>query len=292
MQLIFPEQLDRKAWDALVLRCGGSVFSATSYSAATAENWAVLMTDDRSAGMMCPYTVRAGVRVLYAPFFHRYTEWIGENQPDLQELIKVLKGFFPVAEAHFAADSLSPENQRLYQQLDPAETKPNQQARRMLKKAAGFTVREGRREAELFDLLRRELSPRITTINEHSLSLLKKLIGTFGEKDLIQLNLFRESEWKGGVWLLPFNGRMLYLKGTVAGDAREKGGMYLLMRNAIQLAGERGMLFDFGGSNAEGVRRFNLNWGAKDIRYTYLRWNNAPWWWKLLRALRKLWKNK
>jgi hypothetical protein len=290
MELILSENVDKKAWDALVSRSGGTVFSLVHYLDGTADNWAVLWNSDRSGGMVCPFAVKLGVKVLYAPFFHRYTEWIGDNCPDPAQLRAELQRYFPVADAQWK-EEMPGMLERVHQVLNREDFQPNQQAKRMLKKGAHYEVRLERRDQELMRLLHRELRPRVASIDGHSLSLLEKLVSGFNEQELIQLNLLENEAWKGAIWLLPFNGRMLYLKGTVEPDAKNNGGMYRLMECAIQLAFERAMLFDFGGSNAEGVRRFNLNWGGKDVSYRALQWNNAPLWWKIVKSLRQTWNN-
>jgi hypothetical protein len=288
MKLVPANELNKNEWDETVRRSGGSVFSLSAYLDATADNWAVLYNDDLSGGVACPFAVKLGVKVLYAPFFHRYTEWIGENGPSGEVLFAAFGQHFPVAEAQFRSTA----GDKVFQQLSEQDFHPNQQAKRMLKKASRYTVSEGRNVPLLIALLRRELSPRIASIDDRSLELLERLVENFDESRLIQLNLFDGSEWKGGIWLLPFGGRMLYLKGTVENEAKNNGGMYLLMEQGIRMAFARDLVFDFGGSNAQGVRRFNLNWGAKDVAYRSLRWNNAPLWWKIAKSLRQAWNNR
>jgi hypothetical protein len=117
---------------------------------------------------------------------------------------------------------------------------PNQQAKRMLKKAAIYEVEEGERYAELFDLLRRELSPRVAGIDDHSLRILEKLVAKIRP---LQLNLLENGNWKGAIWLVPHNGCMLYLKGTVEPEAKQNGGMYRLMEHAQKLAFEQNRVF-------------------------------------------------
>lgn len=292
MQLILSEQLNKSEWDALVRRSGGTVFSLSAYLDATADHWAVLYTDDHTAGIVCPFAVKLGVRVLYAPFFHRYSEWIGPNAPSDDVLTSELQRHFPVADAQLKTASPVAGDTRMHQVLEAGELFPNQQAKRMLKKAVHYEVTVGRRVPELMDLLRRELTPRIASIDDHSLQLLERLVAQFDDTELLQFNLLEGEAWKGAIWLLPFNGTILYLKGTVEAPAKSTGGMYRLMEAAIRYAIAHNLRFDFGGSNAEGVRRFNLNWGAKDVTYRHLHWNNAPLWWKMLKSLRQTWNNR
>lgn len=290
MQLILAEAVNKTEWDKLVCQSGGTVFSLSTYLDATADNWAVLFNDDRSGGIVCPFAIKAGVKVLYAPFFHRYIEWIGEQQPANEVLVKELQLHFPVADVNARMSNGGTE--KVHQELKQDQLKPNQQAKRMLKKAADFQVSEKWMPTELMRLLETELAPRIAGIDGHSLPKLQRLVTDFQDMGMIQINLWKENEWQGGLWLLVFEDRVLYLKGTVTAEAKNAGGMYRLMEYAIQKAISMDMLFDFGGSNAEGVRRFNLNWGATDTPYQHLQWNNAPLWWKTVKSLRDKWNNK
>lgn len=293
MQWIPSDQVDKTAWDLRVREWGGSVFSLSGYFDAVADHWGVLWNDDHSGGIACPFTVKLGVKTLYAPFFHRYIEWIGETPPSREQLEAALKEHFPVAEAQLNGfNSAKNGPDKCYQLLHKEDYSPNQQASRMLKKAVVFEVGQEIAFAPLLKLLKEELSPRVTTIDDRSLGLLEDLLKVFSADKLIQLNLFESGEWKGGIWLLNSNGRLLYLKGTVRESAKKKGGMYRLMNEAIQLAWKENLLFDFGGSNVEGVRRFNLNWGSMDVFYYRLHWNNAPLWWKMIKYLRSKWKKK
>ena len=96
----------------------------------------------------------------------------------------------------------------------------------------------------------------------------------------------------GGVWTLETDSTVLYLKGTTTEEAKKSGGMYKLMLTAIEDAGSKGKVFDFGGSNVESVRRFNLNFGAEDVVYSQLSWNNAPFWWRIVKTIRDKWIKK
>ncbi|ASS48267.1 MAG: hypothetical protein A3D31_19130 [Candidatus Fluviicola riflensis] len=290
MKLILADAVNKTKWDELVRTSGGTVFSLSTYLDATADNWAVLFNDDLSGGITCPFAVKAGVKVLYAPFFHRYIEWIGANRPSDELLLQQLQELFPVADVN--CRMIDRGSEKVHQELTQDQYNPNQQAKRMLKKTGVFHISEEWLPEQLMQLLETELVPRIAGIDAHSLSKLQRLVTDFEQKGMIQINLWKENDWQGGLWLLVFENRALYLKGTVTADAKKSGGMYRLMEYAIQQAFSTNKLVDFGGSNAEGVRRFNLNWGATDRSYQHLQWNNAPLWWKTVKSLRDKWNNK
>lgn len=290
MQLIQANSDEvKERWDKLVSLHGTSVFSDSIYLDATAENWAILYTDDFKSGMACPYAVKGGVKILVTPFFNRYMEWVGDLVPE-KEIVEALKKEFSVADLQVGRGfSL---NQRMYQKLEPGKLKLNQQAKRSLNKSTEYAVRKAEDISSMMELLRNELSNRIHGINEQTLPILENLVTHYENRRLGQFNLYKENDWFGGVWILETDSTVLYLKGTTTENAKKSGGMYKLMLTAIEYADSKGKAFDFGGSNVESVRRFNLNFGAEDIVYSRLSWNNAPFWWRIVKLIRDKWIKK
>jgi hypothetical protein len=290
MQFVSADSIEvKEKWNELVSSQNASVFSESIYLDATAENWLILYSDDFKSGMACPYVVKGGVKILVTPFFNRFMEWIGEPVSE-QELIQALKSEFPVADLQVGRGfSL---NQRIYQKLSPGNLKLNQQAKRSLNKSAEFTVKREEHISEMMHLLQNELQNRIHGINAQTLLILEKLVTNYKEKRLVQFNLVHENTFLGGIWILENDSTVLYLKGTTNEEAKKAGGMYKLMLHAIEYAHEKGKVFDFGGSNVESVRRFNLNFGAEDVVYSQISWNNAPFWWRTLKMIRDKWIKK
>lgn len=290
MQFVSADSITiKRQWDAFVSSNQASVFSESAYLDATTENWSILYSDDRKSGMACPFVVKGGVKVLVTPFFNRYMEWIGEPVPE-EKLIEALKSEFPVADLQLGKGfSL---NQRVFQQLEPGKIRLNQQAKRSLNKASVFEVTQEENIPILMKLLQNELQNRIPGINEQTLPILEKLVTRYSGNRLRQFNLLDENNWMGGIWILENDSTVLYLKGTTLEEAKKSGGMYKLMLHAIKYAASKGKKFDFGGSNAESVRRFNLNFGAEDVVYSHISWNNAPFWWKTVKKIRDKWTKK
>ncbi|MNJ85519.1 hypothetical protein D3C87_29940 [compost metagenome] len=279
----------KEQWDQLVFQQHASVFSESKYLDATSENWAILYSDDQKSGMACPYVLKGGVSVLVTPFFNRFMEWIGEPVPE-EKLIEVLKREFKVADLQVGSGfSL---NQRIYQRLEPGMLKLNQQAKRSFNKAKEFSVKQEVNIPLMMDLLQTELANRIHGISAATLPILEKLVLGYENSRLGQFNLQQENAWLGGIWILETDSTVLYLKGTTSEEAKKLGGMYKLMLTAIEYADSKGKTFDFGGSNVESVRRFNLNFGAQDVVYSQLSWNNAPFWWRTLKMIRDKWTKK
>lgn len=290
MYYLEPTSENKSAWDEFVRVNGGTVFSQTRYLDATADHWLILYNEDKTGGMACPYALKAGQLVLYAPFFHRYTEWLGASVPE-KDLLHTLKSKFPVADAQLRGVFDSVEK-RHHQVLYPGQVHYNQQVKRSLKKASGFSVSSGLRIDALKVLVEKELTQRIESINDTSLPKLWCLLDEYRDYGLKQLNVYDGAVWKGGLWLLETEDTVLYLKGTVDPSVRKEGAMYALMHHAICYAHEQEKIMDFGGSNVENVRRFNLHFGAQDVVYSRLHWNHAPFWWRTLKKVKDKWNAK
>jgi hypothetical protein len=61
--------------------------------------------------------------------------------------------------------------------------------------------------------------------------------------------------------------------------------MYAMMLQAMAHAEEKQLVLDFGGSNVDGVRRFNLAFGAVDKTYIEWGFDRSPWWLKVARKV-------
>ncbi|AEA44817.1 hypothetical protein [Fluviicola taffensis] len=279
----------KQNWDELVSSQKGSIFSESNYLDATAQQWFILYSDDFKSGMACPFVVKGGIKILVTPFFNRFMEWIG-NSVSEQEIISALKSKFPVADLQVGRGfSL---NQRIYQKLETGNLNLNQQAKRSLNKSKGFQIDRKTNIPKMIQLLNQELAHKIHGINPETLSILEVLVKKYSESKLRQFNLMQENKWLGAIWILETDSSILYLKGTTTDEAKKMGGMYRLIHTGIEYAHEQGKIFDFGGSNAESVRRFNLNFGAEDVVYSQLSWNNGPFWWKTIKMIRDKWTKK
>lgn len=291
LQLVSPTKSEQLEWDAFLQTNKGLCFSSSSYLNATAENWMLVYNSTKTGGMACPYVVKMGQKMLVTPFFCRYVEWVGDPVPQ-NELITFLRSQFQVADIQIRANEFE-QPTKIHQELKIGTVQLNQQAKRSLKKAARFQITTTFSPKTLMDLIHDELTPKIDSIHSYSLSKLQSLVESLADNNqLIQLNCLDGSNWVGGLWLIKDADRLIYLKGTVCQVVRKEGAMYLLIYQAIQMAYEKQLIFDFGGSNVQNVRRFNLHFGAQDIVYSQLKWNDAPFYWKLLKFLKKQWNKK
>ncbi len=298
MKIIQREHIDTKKWDALVSSSSdNAVFSLSTYLDAVAENWCVLTDDDYSKGIALPFTVRLGIKVIYTPIFVRYLEWFGVEIEKLESIKTIIQNEFQQGQL---SSTLSFENKKsedfIFQISEIQEEQViNSQSKRMLSKfeKADFTIQLDADEEEIIKIIKAELPQKVKSLNDKSLTSLEALVKSLKKDQLLKVVAVRkENTVVGGLFLVEFNHSLLYLKGAFTPDSKKEGAMYGVMQYVIELAKAQNKRFDFGGSRVEGVRRFNVNLGGKDVTYHSFEWDNSPLWFKILKRAKTAWKRK
>jgi hypothetical protein len=298
LRFIQREHIDCAKWDALVKSDSSvSVFSLSTYLDSVAENWCVFTDEQYTKGIALPFTKRLSVKTCYTAVFLRYVEWIGEQTIQFDKLISILQAEFPAGQLCIKQDALGYSREEFVFQHLPFSTERtiNSQAKRMLSKAdkKQYQLVEVDSTQDIQDIITEELPQKIASINDTSLSTLEKLTRQLKNENRLRIIAIKDQTITiGGLYLVDFNDTILYLKGAFTKDAKDAGAMYFAMNEAIKQAQAAGKKFDFGGSRVEGVRRFNVNLGGHDQVYFSYEWNNAPFWFKLMKKARQAWKRK
>jgi hypothetical protein len=295
LNFIEREHIDIEKWDRLVSTTkGSSVFSMSFYLDAVAENWCILVNEDYTRGMAIPYVVRLKMRCCYTPIFVRYLEWCGPSMDDHRFMV-MLKAQFRQGQLNTKQKVRAKKLKRkVFQVIPPiSESDANSQTKRMLNKfgKSSLELTWGDDLSMIMHHIRRELPQKVHSLNKASLDRLGVLVSVLQEKKMLQMLTVREKgRGVGGIFVVEFNGSLLYLKGAMNKDTKDMGGMYAAMQEAIDLSQIKQLLFDFGGSNAEGVKRFNTNLGGQDSKYYAISWDNLPTWFQIVMKIRGLWK--
>ena len=293
MKIVARNNINETKWNELVeLTQDSSFFSYSWYLDATAEDWCAVITADYSFGIALPFTKRLGVETLYTPIFIRYIEVLGTPllMVQAQEIIKerfrnfnisTKQKIFGVGYDQFVYQVIKRNTQRTL----------GSQAKRMLKKAAKneLLVEQSNNYSAVLNVVTSELKDKIHGINRSSLLALEKLF--MAAKNNGVINVYRITD-DGGIVCLENENGVLYLKGTVTPEIKSNGGMYLALNEAIQKTITTKRNFDFGGSRIPGVRQFNRNLGGTDEVYFHYKIDNAPFWFKFARRIKKQWSKK
>ena len=288
MKIVDRENLDVARWDWFVHDYPeASFFSCSWYLDAVAENWCVIVNDDYTAGMALPYTVRMGTKILYVPIFSRYVTPIGDFTEDD---INLIKKQFSVREIATSSKLFDDYSGRIHQVIEPEEERTlSSQGKRSIKKSLKNLVRVEMTKdySNVLSAIKEELKGKFQGVDETSVARLEKLLAAAAEHKVLQVVEVSADGEKGGVCCLMNKHSVLYVKGACPESLKNKGGMYLALDMAIGLAMATNLPFDFGGSNVEGVRRFNMNLGGKDKSYYFHECNEGPLLFKIARKLKR-----
>jgi hypothetical protein len=294
LKIIEREHINTTKWNALVTaQLRHSIFSHSYYLDEVAENWCIITDTDYSCGIAIPYTIRLGVKCFTTPIFVRYLEWFG-NQDNWGLAANLIENFFSGGSLQ-VHKNLTNYQQERYFQIVEGDRKLSSQAKRMLAKAKDYKIEVAKESDNLsiLEIIKSELPAKISTLNGKNIEILKQLVLNLDQKNFVKSFVIKsESKIVAGVILIEFNGVLLYLKGASFSDFKKNGAMYALMDFAIAYAQQNNLIFDFGGSSAEGVRRFNLNLGGIDIQYGVYQSEKTPIWFKGLKRIKNLWIKK
>lgn len=288
MKIIEREAIDVIRWDALVTSgTERSFFSFSWYLDAVAENWCVCVNEDYSAGIALPYTKRLGVEILYVPIFSRYTTPFGNVTKEMQIAISAR---FKVSEIATSIEFFAKNSDRIYQRIDDwGKRELSSQAKRSINKALkkGVTCEVTNDFTSVLTAIHEEISGKFKGVDSKSLVRLESVFLAAKKMECLRVFEVRDSEDIGGIVCLEDATQLLYLKGACSDQLKKDGGMYTALNQAALYAQERGLTFDFGGSNVDGVRQFNKNLGGTDQVYCFHESNKAPFWFNFARKLKE-----
>lgn len=287
MKIIERVHLDVDKWNELVSKhSGASFFSYSWYLDAVAENWCVLVNDDYSSGVALPYTNRMGVEILYIPIFGRFMKVFGKINPLGLDAIKQR---FKVREISTETELFGNSSRRSYQVIEDHDNRNlSSQAKRSLKKAEkeGVKVQFTNEYTTILKAIRNELEGKFKGVDKERINRLEMLFKSAKEFGFLCVFEVSDGSEAGGIVCFQDENQLLYVKGACPEKLKRNGGMYLALNSAIEHAMEKGLQFDFGGSNIDGVKRFNHNLGGSDREYFYHEVNEGPIWFKLARKFK------
>lgn len=295
MQLIKQSEINREKWDALVINSPkATIYNQSLFLDALAENWMLLTNDDYSAGLPIPFTIRAGVKGIYTPNFCREFSFIGFanlSDSEITQSIQLLQNEFKFCSLNLVENYFQGQvEQKVFQQLSSIQSL-NSQAKRSCKKfeKSGLILEKTIVDTVL-PIVSEELLAKVKSLRKIDLDRFEQMIYSLPIDQLLVLGVKDENQWLGGLIFIHWKNKLHYIKGGAKELAKNDGAMFAMMNNMINYTVENQLELDFGGSNVEGVQRFNKSFGATDQQYLEWKWNHSPKWFLLLQKLKSRFK--
>jgi hypothetical protein len=281
LTFILPNENQRRQWDALVNNSpNGNIYSLSWYlDAVTDGRWGIVINEDFSSGLPIAFKKRTGYKNIYQPFYTMFFDVAG-NQKKIRPFIDAIANDYHHIHITTQSDSANiPNTHRVRQEMPlnaDFEKHYSENTKRQLKKAEKnqlhFALHEN--AAEVVKLFRDNKGRELREYKPADFTRLKNLI----DEALNHKNAFCAQVTTGKTVLasavfLTFQHRVIFLKGGVNEEGKEKGAMYYLMHNAIKhcfstrSAHSTVCIFDFGGSNNKNVAEFYRKFGGRDVQY-------------------------
>lgn len=289
LQIVERANINEEKWNQLLQRSSASVYNQLYYLDSLSEHWCALIYDDYKGAIALPYTIRLGVKGLFTPNFIRSLSWLGDLPNDFNDVEIKLKNEFKRANYHIDQLLFKEISERVFQLIKSSEQiKIGSQTKRALKKfeKSGMIIQQVEISRGI-DLIVKELQNKVKNLREIDFVRFKQLLLHYNLSTISCWTAQKNDSIHASLILIEWNNEVLYIKGGVDEIGKKEGAMHGLMHQVIQTTLKHNKIFSFEGSTIESVRQFNCGFGAADSVYYMVKWDNSPWWFKLLNKLRK-----
>jgi len=93
----------------------------------------------------------------------------------------------------------------------------------------------------------------------------------------------KRNELCAAAFFLKEQKRITYLNSVSTPEGKAARAMYAIINRFIADHAGTGIILDFEGSNVEGIARFFEGFGAQPETYQHIKYNNLPWFLKLIK---------
>jgi len=283
VQVKTRKNIDAARWDTMIWNHDNALFYNLSWALDTlCPEWVGVIKGDYEAAIAIPIQRKVGVKYTFNPFlFHRISS-IGElSQAEVDEALWMAAKYVDIRSREQLEGAVEWNNY----ELDLSSTyleivqSYSSNAKRNLKKANKNNLEfKPENNAGLISVFFKEnvsflkLGIKANEYENFEKLMLEALDCEIGKG----FSVWHQDEIVASGFVVVFNGRITFVKGTSNEQGRELGAMpYLMDRIIEQYAGSK-LIFDFAGSNVKSVGQFYHSFGAKNLPIYYLKRNNLP----------------
>jgi hypothetical protein len=291
-------EIDRRAWDAMLLKCPGRIWYARSSVLDRTGPWDALIDESAGALMPLPYRVKWGVHYLYNPYglqqlgvfavepSQQLTDAFFQAIPRHVRYIDIWINPGGLPSAAVPGSSIPQVNQVLRADRDIALLRAGYAKghQRNLRKHPDLAVSTDLSAQAFIDLFERTTGSRFGGSPPGSLEPLRLIIGdALSEGTGRIMSIHADGIAIAATCVITWEGRSILLKSANDTRGQDVQAMFHLTDRWIEQHAGSGTLLDFAGSNTPSVARFNAGFGATATPYIRYRANRLPWPFRYLR---------
>jgi hypothetical protein len=284
MKLLKKIDIDTEKWNACIASSDNPlIYGLIAYLDIVAKDWQGLVWEDNDeyvAVFPLPIRVRYGLKYVYPPFFIQQLGLFtrGNNRDELEkEAFDFLNGKINFIELYVKGRGILGTKRRnctllLNNSYDSLRLNYSSNHKRNLKKAqkANLTVECRVNISEIVNLFRLDKGAHLDTLQNQDYKNLQNIAieiesecyGVYSDGKLICGGLF-----------LKFKGRITFLFSGNSEEGKNKGALFFLLDHLISINANKQIIFDFEGSENDGLRRFYLGFGGELEIYRFIRVN-------------------
>lgn len=294
MEIIYLEnnQIDKIKWDATIQKSlYGKAYVYSWYLDAVFPNWSAFVSEDYN--YVFPITINKQYKIPYffTPIFAmQFGVFSEENVTEAIEeffwnaIIKMSKA---IDISLHAGSKFIPKNTKVLQKqcqiinlensyLDITNNY-NSNLKRNLTKATKLNLRVTTSEniSNVVAMFKSGRGNKLEELKEYHYTNLHKLIQNGLNTNSVKIyECYEDREVIAAGFFSFCNNRIIYHKGGANHKGRKYGAMHLIIDQIIKEYASTGMIFDFGGSSIDNVRKFNLNFTREEYLYPVYKKSN------------------
>ena len=295
IQFIEHKNIDKHKWDSCVTQSFNQSISAYSwYLDCVSENWSALVMDDYQA--VFPLSVKSKYKIKYflQPIFVRsigiYSKkYISEELvnsffdaiPNNIKLIDFyLKENIRFNKVGYEVSSRKVQLLNLNQSYETIKQSYNRSALKNLRKAEKneIVITEQITPEKIAEQYQENIGSQVEKLNSSHFKTIEKLmkVALKNESGITLAVINKNKETIASAFFMKTDKAIYFSFGSANDEGKSVGAMYLMVDEIIKRYAQRINLFDFEGSDMEGIGNFNRNFGAKDFVYLRVQKNTLP----------------
>lgn len=285
------KDIDTKKWDEVISKSNKqNIFCYSWYLDACCDNWGGIISKDYSFILPLPYAFKFQIPQVAQHIYSRQIDYFGDNERAFNQAIELLKTKFRFVNISLSLQEKSNFHSKVFQVLHlNKEIKYKENATRILKKYYNnYTFDFSTDFSHLISFYKRNAAIKLK-INKSSVNKLETLLNNlhFNKKGVC-IYAKMNNEIVAGAFFMTDKKTVTYLIGDCDDAFKKQGAMYSLINFAIDHYKASYDIFDFGGSNVNEVASFYKKMGGIDKKYSNIIFDNLPWWYKKVKALKNV----
>lgn len=295
IQYLKHSQIDKSRWNNAIANSINEYFYAYSwYLDIVSPNWEALVYDDYQIVMPLTCKKKFSINYLYNPFFvqqlglfsnkqlgHETIHLFLDNIPSTFKLIEINLNYAnEIIDLKYNPQKNNNYELALNTDYSILQSNYSNNTKRNLSKAYknNLIISENVTAQSIIDLFKYDRGKNISSLNEKEYSKLLLLIDELQKHvEVLITGVCNDSKHIiAGAILIKTKSKITFLFSGNSIEGKQKFAMFYLIDSMIQKHANSNLIFDFEGSNNEGIANFYKSFGAKNVPYNSIKINKLP----------------